>query len=109
MASETSGLQVLAEAVARIEHKLDQLLVATGAGAGVHPQMHFVGQSCPICKMPIDYQIDINHNVVVRKCGCKSGKVPAAIPLSTLIPGVTDAPRSPAVPAAEHPAEHEGR
>jgi len=72
------GLSILAEALARIEHKLDALCRSTNTP--VYP-MHFSGNSCPSCNQNIDYQIDVQHQVVIRRCGCSTGKVPSAIPL----------------------------
>ncbi len=70
---------VLAEALARIEFKLDLLLKA----AELLPPMpmHFQGHTCPVCGLPVDHQIDLVKNVVVRRCGCKTGKQPALTPL----------------------------
>lgn len=76
------ALGILAEAILRIEHKVDLILTRLGfLDATPHPQLHFVGTVCPVCKQTIDYQVDITHNVVVRKCGCKTGKQPSIIPL----------------------------
>lgn len=68
-------LGYLAEALARVEHKLDQLLKFVGA---ITTPMHFPGQDCPVCHKVIDYQIDIIKNVVTRRCGCSTGKQPMA-------------------------------
>ena len=70
---------ILAEALARIEYKVDALLKKLVSTP--HVPMHFIGQACPACNQPIDYTIDVNHQVVVRRCGCKTGKVPSTIPL----------------------------
>jgi hypothetical protein len=87
------AFSILAEALARVEHKLDVLLRALGQDNSFQP-MHFTGQVCPICKATIDYIIDIQNNVVVRRCSCKSGKMSSIIPLQPTadIKGVNNAP-----------------
>lgn len=77
------GLSIIAEALARIEHKLDSMLRHNQVP--VYP-MHFSGNLCAGCQKVIDYQIDVQHQVVVRKCDCKTGKVPSAIPLLPVAP-----------------------
>lgn len=83
------AINVLAEALLRIEHKLDVIMRGIGISEGVHPQLHFVGQVCPVCKQQIEYQVDIANQVVKRRCGCTSGKQPPLIPL---IPAAGDSP-----------------
>lgn len=73
------GLHVIAEALARMEHKIDAIVRTLNIKS---VPMHFLGQSCPICSKPIDYQVDIGNQVVVRKCGCSSGKIAAMSPIS---------------------------
>lgn len=73
---------VLAEALARVEYKLDQLLTALKIGSPL--PMAAPMQSCPACSHPIEYLLDVNRNVVVRKCKCGTGKLPAIIPLTQL-------------------------
>lgn len=81
--------EILAEAVARIEHKLD-LLLKHNKVQGL--QVHFPGQTCPLCQYLIDYQVDLIKNVVVRRCKCSTGKVAPTIPLSLspVQPGATN-------------------
>lgn len=80
------SLAILAEALARLEHKVDA--VCKAVGASVYP-MHFSGNTCPSCSKVIDYQIDVVNQVVVRRCDCTTGKVPSAIPLLPVVqPGV---------------------
>jgi hypothetical protein len=74
------AFNILAEALARIEHKIDKLLIALGPQRYIEP-MHFAGQTCPVCKSQIDYLIDIQNNVVVRRCGCRTNMLPSIIPL----------------------------
>lgn len=73
------ALNVIAEAVLRIEYKLDLMLKAAGISSQM--PMHFIGHMCPVCNHSIDYVVDIQHQVVVRRCDCKTGKVPSTIPL----------------------------
>jgi hypothetical protein len=79
---------VLAEALARIEHKLDRLLdrqlvqPIEQLGARV---------ACPVCKQKVDYQVDQINKVIVRKCGCKTG-LQAPMDLSAFAPPAS-APR----------------
>jgi hypothetical protein len=75
------GLSILSEALARIEHKIDQLL--NHLKVQTRP-MHFFGNACPVCKNPIEYIIDLQKNMVVRKCNCSTGKSPSIAPLSPL-------------------------
>ena len=70
---------VLSEALLRIEHKLDLLLGNMRVGG--HRPMGFQGNICPVCLQPVDYQVDIQQQVVKRRCGCSSGKQPNLIPL----------------------------
>jgi len=96
---------LIMEALARIEHKLDALMRWTGVP--MPPPMHFVGTQCPACGMNIDYQVDLNHGVVVRRCNCKTGKVPSTIPLLP-VTEKADGRRGEEV-AAEDGAERGGR
>jgi hypothetical protein len=71
---------ILAEALLRIEHKLDILIRSLGLPREEITPLHFtVGQSCPICLLPIEHVIDIQDQVAKRRCGCSTGKVPSAI------------------------------
>ena len=108
------GLHLLAEAILRSEHKLDALL----KHFKIQTQpMHFIGQVCPVCHHNIDYLIDIQHQVVIRRCNCKTGKVPSTIPLTPVTttqekthgsskeePGSAgEPPRGPAVRSSNRP------
>lgn len=75
---------ILAEALARVEYKLDLLMQNFGIKGA---PMEFEASYCPVCSQPVKYQIDVVKNVVVRRCGCKTGKSAAIIPL-TAITGV---------------------
>lgn len=80
------GLHHIAEAIARLEHKIDALLRHNNVR--VDP-MQFTGVPCPVCKMNIDYVIDLEHQVVTRRCDCKTGKIPPTTPLFP-VPGVSN-------------------
>ena len=80
---------LISEAILRVEHKVDAIL------RFINPSMlpmHFIGLSCPVCMMPIDYTVDIQAGIAVRRCNCKTGKVAATIPLMPVDPGVASAP-----------------
>jgi len=77
------GLAILAEALARIEHKVDHLI--RHLNVPVYP-MHFSGNACPVCSKAIDYQVDVKSQIVTRRCDCTTGKVPSAIPLLPVAP-----------------------
>ena len=62
---------VLAEALARIEHKVDALLRHFKVQA---TPMSFDGQTCPACNSVIKYDVDVLKGVVVRRCLCSTGK-----------------------------------
>ena len=100
------GLSILAEALARIEHKVDLLLHSLKVPGHTYPKMQtlqFSNGQCPVCEAPIEYQIDVQHQVVVRRCDCKTGKVPSAIPLLPVVqPGAKNG-YSP--PDAEQPSD----
>lgn len=73
-----SALSTIAEAIARLEYKLD-LVIRFLMPNGNYKPMHFFGHECPVCKNTVDYQIDMANKIVVRKCNCKSGKIPVEI------------------------------
>ncbi len=77
------SLGILAEALARIEHKVDLALASLSfLNSGTpYPKLGFIGTPCPVCMQVVDYQIDINNQVVIRRCGCKTGKFPPLIPI----------------------------
>lgn len=80
------GLNILAEALARIEHKLDYLL--RHHNVPVYP-MHFSGNICPVCNKAVEYVVDVKSQVVNRRCDCSTGKVPSAIPALPVVPSGT--------------------
>lgn len=81
------------EALARIEHKLDQVLEFLHTVVSAKFDLTPVGDprhQCPLCGVPVSYLVDILSQVVTRKCGCSTGKI-APIDLSAFAP--------PAIPA----------
>lgn len=75
-------LGIIAEAIARVEHKIDIVIrILRSLDSTPYPPMQFAGHLCPLCSKTVEYQIDIQKNVVVRKCGCSTGKQPMLIPL----------------------------
>ena len=82
------------EALARIEHKLDLVLLVV-FGEDPHKTYKRVGDPthcCSLCHQNVEYQVDINDGVVLRKCGCKTGKI--ALDLGAFAP--------PALPARKN-------
>ena len=79
---------VLSEALARVEFKLDLLL----RHLNVPPAgMDAMGQICPSCRQPVEYQVNVTKKVVTRKCGCRTGKVPPDMDLiNPPMPGIGD-------------------
>lgn len=70
------------ETLSRIEHKLDLCLkkeLQTKVGDPTH--------ICPVCNQTVDYQVDIEDSVVLRKCGCKTGKI--ALDINKFAPPIT--------------------
>ena len=70
-----------AESLSRIEHKVDLMLEflarLVGPGSSGKFDMVPVGGSdhtCPVCTKKVGYQVDIFKKVVVRNCGCHTGK-----------------------------------
>lgn len=65
------------EALARVEHKLDLLLRYEIQPTKNGMRITQVGDQhvCPLCQNPVTYDVDITDSVVLRKCGCKTGKI----------------------------------
>lgn len=64
------------EALARIERKVDMMLEITCKLAGVTSLPQISEPSpCVVCSEQIRYDVDITEGVVLRKCGCKTGKI----------------------------------
>jgi len=64
---------VLAEALARVEFKVDLLMKHLQVKTPL--PMAFGGHTCPACNTPVEYQIDVMKQVVTRKCACTTGKI----------------------------------
>jgi len=81
-----SAFSVIAEALARVEYKLDLaingLKILTEGKNFTCKPMEFTGHACPVCLHPVSYEVDIPKCVVVRRCECKTGKLPPTIPLT---------------------------
>ena len=109
------AFHLIAEAVLRMEHKLDILLERMFAGP--HPAMQFATTSCPVCKQQVVYQLDMEHQIAIRRCGCKTGLVPTQFKIvPPPMPGVplarTDRSQSPSgtdEPGAENGPGRKGR
>jgi len=87
------ALGIIAEALARIEHKLDVIIKASWSSNS--PFLTSVGDkshSCPLCKQQVKYTVDVIKKVLTRQCGCKTG-LQAPIDLAAFAP--------PALPARE--------
>jgi hypothetical protein len=83
---------VMAESLARVEHKLDMVLrwLRTMGNTVSLSQVGDESHKCPLCSATVSYVVDVLKKVVVRKCGCKTGKI-APVDLSLFEP--------PAIPA----------
>lgn len=71
-----SSPNTLAEALARVEHKLD-LLLESQAGQDPMLQLRSVGDPdhlCPVCQKAVSYHVDIMSKLLTRTCGCSTGK-----------------------------------
>ncbi len=64
---------VLAEALARVEYKLDLLLRNLGA---INAPLMSRESNCPACTKDFRYLIDTTNGMVVRSCGCSTGLFP---------------------------------
>jgi hypothetical protein len=74
----------IAEWLARIEFKIDLLLKALVGSTAFKTPMEFSTEPCPVCREPVLYQLHHQYGFVIRRCGCKTGKVPSTIPLVPL-------------------------
>lgn len=83
---------VIAEALARIEHKQDLILrwLRTMGTTVPLAQVGDDSHTCPVCSSRVSYAIDVLKKVVVRQCECKTGKI-APIDLSFFDPPVAPA------------------
>src|ERR1043166_8882079 len=93
------------EALARLEHKVDILMKTQFSQAQALdlavPDLKVgdTNHSCPLCHQPVDYHVDVMNSVVVRKCGCSTGKI--ALDLGAFAP--------PALPCKKKEQEDEQR
>ena len=94
------SLAVLAEALARVEYKLDSIIKALNLP--VMPMQSVMSSVCPVCSRTVTYQMDIVNGVVVRKCDCSTGKLPPTLSLlPNIIPGVTNGYSAREAPAGD--------
>jgi len=86
------AFQIVTEALARIEHKLDLILRAIKyQEAPERMPMDFIGHECPVCGQLVKYTVDLINNVVVRRCQCTTGKLAPTSPLFPATPTIGDA------------------
>lgn len=80
------------ESLARIEHKLDLLLRIESFGTKRYEtlikRLNDINY-CPVCEQLIEHKPDIIDAVVVRKCGCSTGKI--ALDMKAFAPPVEPA------------------
>lgn len=75
------------ESLSRIEHKLDLYLKTLSDGKSSNSKVGDPTHICPLCNQTVDYNVDIEDSVVIRKCGCKTGKI--ALDISKFAPPIT--------------------
>ena len=82
---------VLAEALSRLEHKVDLLMhLIAGNFSGAHLQLGDPNHICPVCQSQVTYRIDIANKVAIRSCKCSTG-LQAPIDLGAYSPPVIQA------------------
>lgn len=80
----------LMETMLRIEHKIDLLLSRLPVeGRDELTKLGDPNSVCPVCRQVVNFSVDINDSVVLRKCGCSTGKI--ALDLKAFAPPVTPA------------------
>lgn len=79
----------LMEALLRIEHKLDLILDSIVMPQQQLTKLGSAGVVCPVCDQGVQFDADIQDAVVVRKCGCSTGKI--ALDLKNFAPPVSPA------------------
>ena len=79
----------LMEALLRVEHKLDLLLGQARLDEGDFTKVGSATHNCPLCKQNVQYTVDVADSVVIRKCGCSTGKI--ALDLGAFAPPVNPA------------------
>ena len=85
----TQALHQLAEALARIEHKVDVLFTFLRRQ---NPQLMIpavgdLNHTCPVCQQPVTYVVDPVVQILIRKCGCRTG-LQAPINLEAFAPPI---------------------
>lgn len=77
---------LIMEALARIEHKQDLILEIVAKLGNVEglPKVADPAVPCVLCGQSKTYSVDISKSVVVRKCGCSTGKI--ALDLNAFAP-----------------------
>lgn len=90
-----SALHQLAESLARLEHKVDILLREERKKNPMLmiPAVGDFNHQCPVCQQPVSYIVDTLAQVLVRKCGCKTG-LQAPINLEAFAPPTTGGKRN---------------
>lgn len=73
-----NSIHALAEALVRIEHKVDIALSALRKANPILtiPSVGDFNHTCPVCQQQVTYMIDSLARILVRKCGCKTGLQP---------------------------------
>lgn len=71
-----NAADVLAEALARIEYKIDTLAKKLKIDLSQFEDKMIPGirRICPFCSMPVEDLVDLDRKVVKRTCGCSTGK-----------------------------------
>lgn len=88
-----SANAILMETLLRIEHKMDEILKQQKTDENTNfTKMASVNHRCPICDQSVQYQVDVMNSVVVRKCGCSTGKI--ALDMGAFAPPVQPARKS---------------
>jgi len=71
----SAALHQLAEALARVEHKQDLILTALRKQNPMLmiPAVGDFNHTCPVCQQQVKYVVDPVVQILIRKCGCKTG------------------------------------
>lgn len=82
------ALNIISEATARLEHKLDQLVVLFKKHNPqlVMPAFGGLPTTCPLCGKQVEYMINVGAKILERRCNCKTGLQP---PIELEAPGPT--------------------
>lgn len=65
----------LAEALARVEHKVDLILrsIAENYPSTLLTTLADPSHVCPLCNLSVTYQVDLMGQSLTRNCGCRTG------------------------------------